>query len=265
MAQFRITMNLDGIPAVQAAIYDRVYPLLTEAVSAVAQQVAVNWQSAVHDAKLWVGEKDAYASSIQVKMTGAFSALVWSDYKYAQDIETGRPARDLKRMLDTSLKVRTNSRGQRYLIIPFRHNTPGQTATGPSMPDHVYAAASQLAPSRVTGMTTRLSGTGAMDVKTRQFLTVPQRTYDWGGKLAPGSMGPNARRRQDRFAGMVRFDASAPGGKQYSTYMTFRVMSEGKPGWIIPAKPGLNIVKGVVTDMQPVAEEIFREAVKRSL
>lgn len=264
MLEFRIRLQLDGLPAVRAAIYQQVYPLLTEAVGAVAQQTALNWQAAVRDAKLWVGEKDAYAASIQVKMTGAFSALVWTDYKLAQQIEDGRPARDLKRMLNTSLKVRTGKRGQRYLVIPFRHSTPGKNATGPSMPEHVYKAAKKLEPSSVTGMTTRLSGTGAMDVKTRQFLTVPQRVYKWGGRLPPGMMGPNPKGKVDRFAGMVRFQE--PGkSPRYSQYLTFRVMSEDSRGWIIPAKPGLKIVKGVVDDMQPVAEEIFREAVKRSV
>lgn len=262
--EFRIRLQLDGLPAVRAAVYQQVYPLLTQAVSLVAQQTAINWQTAVRDAKLWVGEKDAYAESIQVKMTGAFSALVWTDYKLAQEIETGRPARDLKRMLDTSLKVRTSKRGQRYLIIPFRHSTPGANATGPSMPEHVYKAARKLEASSVTGMTTRLSGTGVMDIKTRDFLTVPQRIYKWGGRLPPGMMGPNAKGKTDRFAGMVRFQE--PGKKpRYSTYMTFRVMSENSRGWIIPAKPGLNIAKGVVSDMQPVAEEIFKEAVRRSI
>lgn len=258
-------MKLDGLPAVRAAIFQQVYPLLTEAVGAVAQQTAINWIEAVHEARLWVGEKDAYAASIQVKMTGAFSALVWSDYKQAEQIENGRPARDLKRMLDTSLKVRTNKRGGRYLIIPFRHSTPGQEATGPTMPEHVYDQAGKLKPSSVVGMGTRLSGTGAMDIKTRQHLTVPQRIYQWGGRLAPGSMGPNPKGKKDRFAGMVRFDAARPGGQQYSTYLTFRVMTEGSKGWIIPPKPGLHIARGVVNAMQPVAEEIFREAVKRSL
>jgi hypothetical protein len=263
MAEFRVRLHLEGLPAVRAAIYQQVYPLLTEAVSAIAQQTSLNWQAAIQDAKLWVGEKDAYAASIQVKMTGAFSALVWSDYRYAEEIEKGRPARDLKKMLDTSLKVRTGKRGQRYMIIPFRHNTPGQSATGPSMPEHVYAKAKKLAPSSVTGMGSRLSGTGAMDIKTREFLTVPQRTYKWGGRLPPGSMGPNPRGKVDRFAGMVRFQE--PDKKpRYSQYMTFRVMSENSKGWIIPPRPGLNIVQQVVSDMQPVAEEIFREAVRRS-
>lgn len=37
-----------------------------------------------------------------------FEALVWADYKYAEEIEQGRLPKDLKRMLNTSLKVRTS-------------------------------------------------------------------------------------------------------------------------------------------------------------
>lgn len=263
MAQFRITMNLDGIPAVQASIYQRVYPLLTQAVGAVAQQVTINWVAAVQRAKLRAEEKDAYANSIQAKMTGAYSALVWADYKYAEDIENGRPARDLKKMLDTSLKVRLNKTGHRYLIIPFRHSTPGAKAVGQSMPGAVYAKAKKLEASMVTGQSTRLSGTGAMDIKTRTHLTVPQNVYKWGGRLPPGMMGPNPKGKSDRFAGMVRFNTGKPGGKQQSAYLTFRVMSEKSKGWIIPPQPGQKIAQGVVADMQPVAEEIFAEAVRR--
>lgn len=265
MAKLGINFSLDGLPAVRASIYQQVYPLLTEAVGAVAQQLAANWMAAVYRAKLWGGEKDAYAATIQVKMTGAFSAMVWSDYRYDEDIENGRPARDLKKMLDTSLKVRVNKRGNRYLVIPFRHNTPGSNATGPSMPQHVYAVAKRLKESRVIGQTSRLSGTGAMDIKTRTHLTVPQNLYSWGGRLPAGMMGPNPKNKVDRFAGMTRFTTGTPGGKQSSAYLTFRVMTQNSRGWIIPPQPGQNIAKGVVDDMRPVAEEIFREAVKRSL
>lgn len=269
MSEFRIKLNLDGLPAVRAAIFAEINPLLTEAVGAIAGMVSTTWFAAIQRARgLSPAERDAYSGSITpapgkpAHMTGAFSALVWSDYKYADEIENGRPARDLKKMLDTSLKVRRGKSGRRYLIIPFRHNTPGNDATAASMPQHVYDVARKLKPSVVTGMTTRLSGTGAFDIKTRQMLTVPQRVYKWGGRLPPGMAGPVAKGHTDRFAGMVKMKEAGSRAK-YSQFMTFRVMAEGSPGWIIPPRPGLGLVKGVVADLQPVAEEIFREAVKR--
>jgi hypothetical protein len=182
---------------------------------------------------------------------------VWADYKYAEEIEQGRQPKDLKRMLNTSLKVRTSQKGSRFLIIPFQHNTPGANATGQAMPDEIYDMAKTLSSSMVTGQTQRLSGTGAYDIQSRKRLTVNQNIYKWGGSLSGDSI-PN------RFAGMRRFDTSAGGAKR-STYLTFRVMSEKSNGWIVPAKPGLFLAKAVAEAMQPKAEKAFQEAVRRTV
>lgn len=266
MAEFRISVDLSPLlDAAHTAVNEQVLPLLNQAVRAVAQQAQIRWKEAVYRAKLWDGERTAYMDSIQMEMTGPFSALVWSDYKYAADIETGRPARDLKRMLDTSLKVRVSKDGRRFMYIPFRHSTPGNTAHGSDMPQHVYELARDLKPSRVTGHTTRPSGTGAHDPRTRKHLTVPQSTYAWGSRLPAGSMGPNPKGKSDRFANMYRFDTTTPGGARSSAYMTFRTMSEGSSGWVVPAKPGLHMAQTVAQEMQPLAEQAFTEAMKRSL
>lgn len=264
MADFKIQVDLSALMEQKQVITAQVFPLLNQAVNAVAQQAAVNWKEAVLRAKLWSGEKDAYVATIRYEMTGDFSAVVMSDYKHAEEIETGRPARDLKKMLDTSLKVRQTKKGTRYLIIPFRHGTPGNNAHGPSMPQHVYDIAKDLKASKVTGQKQRPSGTGAMDIKTKKYLTVNQNVYAWGGSLAAGSMGPNMKGKSDRFAGMVRFDTSTPGGSKSSSYITFRVMSENSKGWIIPPQPGLHLAENVAKELQPLAERVFQEAVKRT-
>lgn len=263
MSQLKLSVKLPSSAAISAHIYGQLFPRLTQAVSAVAQEVQAEWVDGVLRAKLWSVEKDAYASSIQWQMTGPFSAVVSTNYRYAEEIETGRPARDLKEMLNTSAKVRVTAKGKRYLVIPFRHSTPGRTATGPSMPEHVYAQARKLKPSSVVGQTQRMSGLIASDPKTRKFLTVNQNVYKWGGRLAPGSMGPNQKGKVDRFAGMVRFNTSSPSGAKSSAYVTFRVMAEDSKGWVIPPRPGLYIVRQVLTRMQPLAEKAFSEAVKR--
>lgn len=262
MAQFRISVDLSQVAfAASQAIDVQVFPLLNQAVRAIASQTAANWQEAVQRAKLWSGEKDAYAGSITWKMTGDFDAVVESDYRLAQEIEEGRPAKDLKRMLDTSMKVRMSAKGKRYLIIPFRHNTPGNEAHARAMPPAIAAAAATLAPSSIVGQGTRLSGTGAFDIKTRQPVQVAQRKYNWGDRLVGAALMGGSKHHE----GMYRFDATTPGGKRYSTYLTFRTMVEGSPGWITQPKPGLHIVRDVVTDMQPKAERAIGEAVKRTL
>lgn len=259
MAQFRIAIDLSGVMGAAGDVINaQVLPRLNQAVRAVSGQLQANWQEAVYRAKLWSGEKDAYAKSIQMKMTGDFSALVWTDYKLAEEIENGRPAKDLKQMLNTSMKVRTTKQGKRYLIIPFRHNTPGNNAHAPAMPLPVFQVARELAPSRVTGTGARLSGTGAYDIATRQPSRVPQRRYSWGDKLVGAKLAGGNKNHE----GMYRFDTTTPGGKRSSAYLTFRVMMEGSSGWVIAPRPGLNIAKQVTDDMQPLAEAAFGEAVK---
>jgi len=239
--EFAIQIDLAPIITSVKTIFDEtVLPHLQQEVWRIAQMAQTEWMTAIGKAHLWAGEKDNYSSTIDIRMTGPYAALVDSDYKYAEQIETGRPAYDLKRMLQTSSKTRMSKAGKKYLIIPFRHNVK-------SMPKEVAIAAKQLAPSRVTGMGTRISATGA---------TVPQAKYAWGGRLKAGSV-PQMLRKH---AGMVRFDVSTPRAPR-STYLTFRVMSETSAGWIIPPQPGQNIVKGVVEKLRPIAEAAFAKAI----
>lgn len=67
------------------------------------------------------GEKKLLTKRRQWQMVNDFEALVWADYKYAEEIEQGRLPKDLKRMLDINLKVRTSRKRNRYPIIPFQH------------------------------------------------------------------------------------------------------------------------------------------------
>lgn len=242
---YQITFTSAAQMELSAGINAAVLPMLNQAVNAVAQATASNWIAAIQRAKLWSGEKDAYAKTVTYRMTGDFSAMVESDYKYAQDIETGRPARDMKKMLDTSMKVRTTKDGTRYLIIPFRHNA-----------DTVPQQAKMLTKSTIVGHGRRVSGNGAYSLATKAPATVRQRQYQWGDKLSGAGVAKNQK-------GMVRMNTGTS-GKKSSAYLTFRVMSEKSSGWITKAQPGQHIAKGVAEDMQPLAEEAFAEAVRRT-
>ena len=261
-----ITFDLGAKLDLMKVVNQQVFPLLHQAVNAVGKQTAYNWQEAVYAAKLWSGEKDAYAKSISWQMTGDFSGYVEATYKHAEEIENGRPARDLKLMLNTSKKVRVSKKGTRFLYIPFRHNTPGNDGLANPMPPSVYDVASNLEASMVTGQTTRVSGLGAMDIKSKQFLTVPQNIYNWGGRL-PAGMSPKLKPHHatDPHAGMVRFDTSTPGGAKSSAYLTFRTMSEKSKGWIVPPQDGQKIAQGVIEDIRPKAQMAFQKAIARTL
>jgi len=156
---------------------------------------------------------------------------------YARVLEDGMTSAERMRILQTSHQVRINKKGGKYLIIPFRHGTPGTVSMGTPMSASIHAQAKKLKPSFRTGTTWEVSqqlasasmrdaglisryGSPTNMGKPRGEqggLPMAQRfTYQWGGRLK-GVGGIHE--------GMVKFE----GGK-HSQYMTFRVMSEhGKP------------------------------------
>lgn len=269
---YKVTFDLGSLLDISVAVNKKVFPLLNQAVRAVTQQIAANWQEEVHKAKLWQGERDQYAQSITWSMTGEFSGEVVASYKFAQEIETGRPQRDLKKMLDTSHKVRVSEKGKRFLVIPMRHNISKLKAAG------LYDIAKSLSESMVTGQSKRASGEVTrlsptkgmspakkqteylMNPKTKTQMMVTKNVYNWGQRLSSKDAGANKWAR-----GMVRMETSTHSGANSSAYMTFRIMMEGQKGWIIPAQPGLFIAKKVQAEIQPKAEAAFAMAVKKQL
>lgn len=279
-----IGIDINIAAQMQSAVNSQVLPLLSQAVRAVSQQTALNWQQQVHSAKLWSGEKDEYAQSITWQMSGPFSAMVETKYKHAQEIESGRPPRDLKKMLNTSLKVRRTESGKRFLVIPMRHNTPGNNAHAEAMPQGVHDLVKALTSStilgqgqRPSGQVTHLSPGSGMSASANQSpylsntstqgaMMVRKNNYQWGQRLTTSMLkeaGLNPGQHRN-LVGTYRFDTSTPGGGASSAYLSFRVMIEGSTGWIVPAQPGQNIAHKVSQSMQPKAEKAFREAVLRS-
>lgn len=284
--KYSISFDLGNVPGIANVINGQLMPLLSKAVNGIGNATAAKWKEHVYKAKLWSGEKDAYADSITWNFPpGGLSGYVEATYKHAEEIETGRPARDLKKMLNTSLKVRRTESGKRFLIIPMRHNTPGSGAHAKAMPANVHALASQMTKSIVTGTgqrpvgeVTRLSPKTGMhpspnqtpflsNPKTKQHAMTASHSYAWGDRLSKAALlqAGASKAEAKRYAGMVRMDTSTPGGAKSSAYLTFRVMMEGSSGWVIKAQPGQFIAKKTVDVMKPVAEQVFSEAAKRML
>lgn len=285
MIRYSISFTAGELMQLTAGINRQVLPLLNQAVRAVAQQTAIEWQEAIMRAKLWSGEKDAYVKTITWEMKGDFSAFVSTDYKHAAEIETGRPARDLKRMLDTSTKVRRTKSGKRFLVIPMRHNTSGNDAHAPAMPNSVSRLAKAMEPSRVVNTGERPSGqvvhlspkTGMSpaaeqtpylsSLANRKAAQVASREYAWGGRLTRSALKQAGVGLADRkrYGGMVRMDNTSPSGAKSSSFLTFRIMMEGSRGWVVPAQPGQYIIKGVADSMRPKANAAFEAAVTKTV
>ncbi len=281
---FSLSLDLGYQLDLSAAINRDIFPLLNQSVQTIAAQTTQNWQEAILRARLWSGERDAYAKSVTWRMTGDFTAIVESDYQHAATIETGRPAYDLKRMLNTSVKVRTTENGKRFLVIPFRHNTPGQTAHANAMPVSVYQIMKKMTASHVVSQGTRPSGevtrlspkTGMFpsahqnphlyDRASSEHVQVNRNRYVWGGRLSRETLkglGLDST-AQRHMQGMVRMQTGTA-NKTSSSSMTFRIMIQGQSGWVIPAQPGQYLAKKVVEDMRPKAQAAFAEAVRKTL
>jgi hypothetical protein len=279
MAEYSISLQLPSVDQLVRVINGATFPLAAKAVAAIANETAFRWKERVAAARLWSGEKTPYIQSIKVRVLDDLNMEVYSDYKYAEDIETGRPPRDLKLMLNTSTKTRVSQKGRRYLVIPLRHNTPGNDAHAPAMPTSVYELAKEMIPTEVTGMGERYSGeetflspTSGMthsgtnpnflsNPATKGPYMVPKASYSWGGKLAMSQLKAAGMSKQDQriYAGMVRMKESTGG----SAYLTFRVMAEGSPGWVTKPVPGKFIAQKVAQGMQPLATAAIGEAMRR--
>ncbi len=197
-----------------------------------------------------------------------YKGAVINTVPYAQWIEHGTPAHDMKRMLFTSTKVRISAKGKRYLIIPFRHGTPSagsheggigeSRATLRTMPKAVYAMAKNLGRSRMAG---------AYYVNNPAAGNTPviRYSYQWSNKLTQGDLNVaglgNVNRRphwkSSPYAGMVRFPRHEATGQ--SQYMTFRVMHEDSTGWIHPGTPPKNLAKKTADEMAPVVVRIIEK------
>lgn len=260
---FNIRVGLGAFQGITQEVIARAMPAVQAGLERVADATAQRWKSAVDASNLWGAEKEAYRNSIRWEMVGPLKAEVSADYKHAQEIEEGRPARDLKRMLQTSKKVRMSKRGERYLIIPFRHNVPRADNVGQRgvMPAGVYDQARALMPSRVTGWEMQYNGLP----EGKGGALVKRNRYKWGDFLQAG-LAPKlqAHHASDPYAGMVRMDTSS-GKSRSSVYLTFRIMRESSPGWIVPPKAGLHLARNVSQEMQPLAEQVLGAAIQRSL
>lgn len=260
---FSIDVSLGGLPAGTSAS-GVTLPSLSTAVRIVTEAVQQQWVAYAMGEPLPSGGtvKDrtgTYARSIKLRQTGDFSAEVYSDAEVAHGFEDGFPARDLKTMLWTSQKTRLNSRGQRYLIIPFRWSGGGK---GGPMANVMPAAVTNWwkgqKASAVIGWTTRLSGSGH---------DVPQRIYNWGDRLEKSDMkrlGVRGGEAKRRMANMVNFRATKAGGGS-SGGMTFRTLSQNSTGWVTKPKPGLHVAQQVAQQFQKVAEKEFAQAIEADI
>ena len=280
--QFLVDIQVDERIA-SGALTRAEFPTLSYAVQRMAGYGQSIWQEyasgkPLPNGKVIHARSGRYMRSIMIRQTGDFSSEIYTDLPYAEGIEKGTPARDLKRMLDTSMKVRMSKKGKRYLIIPFRHGVPtntmrsdGKTSTGLNpMPESVFDAWKGMKKSRIVSVGRRASGNGAYDPRTRMPFMVRQRKYKWGDRMTEDqlrSLGVSGRQLK-HMKGMVHMQMRRGLGQKgalHGQYLTFRVMSEDSQGWLVKAREGAWPAKTSAEQLRPVAEKAFAKAVENDI
>jgi hypothetical protein len=210
----------------------------------------------------------AYARSIQDGLEypadgEPLRGRVTASSDHAEAIERGSPARDMKDGLLAGPRARISKTGQRYTIIPFRHNTPTASATGQPMPAEVYKQAKKLAYTQVVGTKQEKNADGKM---------VTRNVYSHGGQLNVGQgigwrsriqpQGHEHTHAVSIFHGMVRM-----GSPKQSSFMTFRVVSEASPpnSWWSPAIEPRPVSEAVAEGVQERAVLMVRRGFELDL
>lgn len=206
---------------------------------------------------------------------------------YALYLEQGYEPYDMKKMLETSSKVRISKKGHKYLVIPFNHGNPN-AVTKNAMPDDIYKQAKTLNQSVVTGRFMEGIQQGAKTFREAQILRahnpnkVERNKYMWGGRLTDNTP-------RSIYDGMVRFNSDVQSvratytketsigkftinktvtqktGNTYSTYFTFRVMSEISEGWQNRGMRPMNILKETKERVEAPVKNLIAQGIKADL
>lgn len=172
------------------------------------------------------------------KLTGEVTSLS----KHGRIIEEGIKPFDMKTTHLNGAKTKTGKDGSRYVTVPFRHSTPGNSVAANAMPEQVYQNAKTLATSRKNGV-------------IRSWYDKNQ--YSWGGRL-PSSKGGQREKPHwstGRYTGMVKMGLSG-----HSQYLTFRRISENSPpeAWLHPGKEPRPVTEAVVENSRDEVIDLIR-------
>lgn len=211
--------------------------------------------------------------------------------RYALALEEGFDSFDMKKMLQTSDKVRISKDGKRYLIIPFRHGIPGTKGLR-EMPKEIYKEAKGLRHSAATNTFREGSIRQAITMRDADLLRssnpdkVIRNVYAWGDRLKDVDWPLEKKSHKTNiYEGMVRFQANPNVNRakfntgkfvfnehnssdfrgDYSIYMTFRIMHEDSSGWIHPGLKGMYILKETVERIRQPVLKMLGEAAKTDL
>jgi hypothetical protein len=229
------------------------FPRTWQALAEAAALVQAHWIDLATQT-LDPGEQGPYVrgltspSSVRLSQDGGtMRAVVRNVAPMARWVETGHGAFHLPSRIDWgTAKARRNRHGRLYLIIPFRHYSAQRgvraQASSPrarraAMPRSVYTVAQRLRP----GESLHMPGLAPY---------VPRTMANWRPGYEHAS--PYARMQRTGRGRGVR-------------YLTFRTLTQGSPGWWIPARPGKRISEQARRDTEAPVQALLAAALHEDM
>ena len=241
--------NLEGLMAISRFLGPDDFPMFSQVAEGTAIRAEILYREYLGGKPTPEGRSvknptGAVARGVNREEVGLMKWRIFNDSPVADALEDGTKERDMKDCLATAKRARRAKDGSLYLIIPFRHGSPGARGMK-AMPQKVYDRVVKFKFSMNVGApSARQSATG---------WTVPRFFYLWQSKLSSDDLKGMGLSDSEvkRYQGMYRMKDAASG--KSAGYMTFRVMSQKSQGWVRPAVPGLH-------PLQSAVDQAFAEA-----
>ncbi len=257
-----VDVDLSGIQALED-FAELIPSRLAKVIEATGTQLVAEWSK---EARIALKNPSGYVLKIEEGVEYPFHDdplhyVVTNRHPAVMFLEEGVDPFDLKKMLETSSKVKISKEGKRYLRVPFKHSVESMESAGIDPREFQQLATSQ---------------------KQTRLVVDARRRYEWGDRLK--DMGDLGKRRKffsgmgDKFAAergvrgrtvdytwktspfenVVRFKEN-----HGSSYMTFRTISENSDpdSWIHPGIRATHIAEMAVSNVEPMFIAAVREII----
>lgn len=193
-----------------------------------------------------------YLRGLKFMELGSNDFLIYLEGDWANKLEDGFPAYDMKKQLLSSTKktrsgepwVKTSKAGKKYASVPFEKKP---FSRDPAMQD-LSQKLKQITVENMQGVDQKL---------TQIFKNAEGKAIQ--GKVAtikPGDGVPN------ELVGVSKYQQVSPTGSVSSVYMAFRTVHEDSDGWQHPGHPGYNLFKQAEEFVESELENIINTVLK---
>jgi hypothetical protein len=235
-----ISIDLTELQSEFGLLQSQVDSLGSVLVSAITDRIFNNWRvAAMHGLS---STRKAYINGLK-EGEGLRIGIVNSTHKFiiltgdlALMIEEGAGAFDMKEKMLNSPKVKTTSKGVRFMTIPFRHATAGSIGESEVfanvMPKEINQIVKNLLPTKTTAQGNKTSGENLKFGSIPEQYQIPK-TRAAFSDLKTMKTYPEYTHQNSIYEGMVRNEKDYENRKQ-STYATFRRISDNSSpmSWI---------------------------------